>query len=48
MLRTLASRTNVGIVVLLINLGKRIRQLLSMTNLLSVFADVEEYDVPIH
>jgi anti-sigma B factor antagonist len=32
----------------LINLGKRIRQLLGISNLLSVFANVEEYDVPIH
>jgi anti-sigma B factor antagonist len=32
----------------LINIGKRIRQLLAVSNLLSVFAIVEKYDVPIH
>jgi len=32
----------------LINLGARIKHLLSISNLLSVFADIEEYDVPIH
>jgi anti-sigma B factor antagonist len=32
----------------LINIGKRIRQLLAVSNLLSVFAIIEKYDVPIH
>ena len=32
----------------LINLGQRIRQLLGVTNLLAVFADLEGHDIPIH
>ena len=46
--RLYVSAKSAGCDLKLINVGKRIRQLLSMTNLLSVFADVEEYDVPIH
>jgi anti-sigma B factor antagonist len=46
--RLYVSAKSAGCKLKLINLGERIRQLLSMTNLLSVFANVEEYDVPIH
>jgi anti-sigma B factor antagonist len=46
--RLYVSAKSAGCDLSLINLGKRIRQLLSMTNLLSVFGSIEEQDVPIH
>jgi anti-sigma B factor antagonist len=46
--RLYVSARSAGCKLKLINLGERVRQLLGMTNLLSVFANVEDYDVPIH
>jgi anti-sigma B factor antagonist len=46
--RLYVSARSAGCDLKLINLGKRIRQLLGISNLLSVFANIEEYDVPIH
>jgi anti-sigma B factor antagonist len=46
--RLYVSARSAGCDVKLINLGPRVRQLLSVSNLLSVFATIEEYDVPIH
>ena len=46
--RLYVSARSAGCDLELINLGKRIRQLLGVTNLLSLLANIEEYDVPIH
>ncbi len=46
--RLYVSARSAGCDLRLVNLGKRVRQLLSISNLMSVFAIVEEYDVPIH
>ena len=46
--RLYVSAKSAGCDLSLINLGKKVRQILSVTNLLSVFAIVEEHDVPIH
>ncbi len=46
--RLYVSARSAGCDLKLINLGMRIRQLLRISNLLSVFATIEEYDVPIH
>lgn len=46
--RSYVSAKSAGCDLKLINLGKRIRQLLGVANLLSVFELVEEHDVPIH
>jgi anti-sigma B factor antagonist len=46
--RLYVSARSAGCDLKLINLGKRIRQLLGISNLLSVFATIEEHDVPIH
>ena len=46
--RLYVSASSAGCDLKLINLGKGIRHLLSVTNLLSVFANIEEYNVPIH
>jgi anti-sigma B factor antagonist len=46
--RLYVSAKSAGCDLKLINLGRRIQQLLSITNLLSVFATIEESDVPIH
>lgn len=46
--RLYVSAKSAGCDLRLINLGPRIRQLLRISNLLSVFAAIEEYDVPIH
>jgi anti-sigma B factor antagonist len=46
--RLYVSAKSAGCDLKLVNLGKRVRQLLGISNLLSVFAIVEEYDVPIH
>ena len=46
--RLYVSAKSAGCDLKLINLGSRIRQLLSISNLLSVFATAEEYDIPIH
>jgi anti-sigma B factor antagonist len=46
--RLYVSAKSAGCDLKLINLGKRVRQLLSVTNLMSVFAITEDYDVPIH
>jgi anti-sigma B factor antagonist len=46
--RLFVSAKSAGCDLKLINLGKRIRQLLGIANLLSVFATIEEHDIPIH
>jgi anti-sigma B factor antagonist len=46
--RLYVSAKSAGCDLKLINLGKRIRHLLSVTNLLSVFGTIEEHDLPIH
>ena len=46
--RLYVSAKSAGCDLKLINLGKRIRQLLGVTNLLSVLAAIEEFDAPIH
>ena len=46
--RLYVSARSAGCDLKLINLGPRIRELLGVTNLLSVLATVEAYDVPIH
>jgi anti-sigma B factor antagonist len=46
--RLYVSAKSAGCDLKLINLGKRVRQLFSVTNLMSVFAITEDYDVPIH
>ena len=48
LVRLYVSARSAGCDLKLINLGKRIRQLLGISNLLSVFTAIEEYDVPIH
>ncbi len=46
--RLYVSAKSAGCEFKLINLGQRIRQLLGVSNLLSVFADLEGHDIPIH
>jgi anti-sigma B factor antagonist len=46
--RLYVSAKSAGCDLKLINLGKRVRQLFSVTNMMSVFAITEDYDVPIH
>ncbi|HEV2198893.1 MAG TPA: STAS domain-containing protein [Bryobacteraceae bacterium] len=46
--RLYVSARSSGCDLKLINLGPRIRHLLSLSNLLSLFATVEEYNAPIH
>jgi anti-sigma B factor antagonist len=48
LVRLYVSTKSAGCELKLINLGPKIRQLLSVTNLLSVFATIEEQDIPIH
>jgi anti-sigma B factor antagonist len=48
LVRLYVSAKSAGCELKLINLGQKIRQLLSVTNLLSIFATVEDQDVPIH
>lgn len=48
LVRLYVSARSAGCDLRLINLGARIKHLLSISNLLSVFADIEEFDVPIH
>ena len=48
LVRLYVSAKSAGCDLKLINLGKRVRQLFSVTNMMSVFAITEEYDVPIH
>jgi anti-sigma B factor antagonist len=46
--RLYVSAKSAGCDLRLINLGKRIRQILGVTNLVTVLATIEEYDAPIH
>jgi anti-sigma B factor antagonist len=46
--RLYVSAKSAGCDLKLINLGKRIRQLLGISKLLSVLATIEEYDAPVH
>jgi anti-sigma B factor antagonist len=48
LVRLYVSAKSAGCDLRLINLGSRVRQLLSISNVLSEFAGIEEYDVPIH
>ena len=47
-LRLYVSAKRAGCDLSLINLGKRIRELLDVTNLLSLFGTFEEHDIAIH
>jgi anti-sigma B factor antagonist len=46
--RLYVSAKTAGCDLTLINLGKRIRELLGVTNLLSLFGSFEEHNIPIH